>query len=392
LRQMFSAISYCHGQRIVHRDLKLENWMFSSKATDAPLKLIDFGFSRKFKDGTPLTRVCGTSFYVAPEVLQGSHSNECDVWSLGVITFMLLSGVPPFNGSDETAILRAVRRAEFDFKAEGWRQVSDVAKDFVRSTLNKDPVQRPSAAQCLLHPFLATPGPHSPHLVDVDVLRNIQQFAAASAMKRAALGLIAMSINVKGVSALEQEFKLLDSDRDGTVTLEDLTRVLTTQLNLNEEESRNIFSKLDVSRDSQVHYSEFLAASLMVKVSLNEEIIRSAFAKLDLDGSGKISVADLTLLLGGTYTKDEIEEMVQQSDLDGDGTIGYDEFVLMLTAGHPESPVSSSDVELQDHEAARSSRVLKRGDTRLSMAMRFTSFLESTAQTLHRSVISVDFD
>ncbi|KAF4752268.1 hypothetical protein FOZ63_014258, partial [Perkinsus olseni] len=109
VKQMFSAVNYCHEHNICHRDLKLENWMFLDKSPNSPLKLIDFGFSQRFTSGVPLTRVCGTCFYVAPEVLKGTHDQKCDIWSLGVITFMLLSGMPPFTGRDEQAILRSVR-------------------------------------------------------------------------------------------------------------------------------------------------------------------------------------------------------------------------------------------------------------------------------------------
>jgi calcium-dependent protein kinase len=98
--QMLEAINYCHAHNVCHRDLKLENWVYANTASDSPLKLIDFGMSKVFNEGVPLTAIHGTVYYVSPEVLTGKYDNACDIWSIGVIVYMLLSGSPPFAGQD----------------------------------------------------------------------------------------------------------------------------------------------------------------------------------------------------------------------------------------------------------------------------------------------------
>lgn len=104
LQDMFSSILYLHNHGIVHRDLKLENFLFEDKSIHSPLKLIDFGLSKHFTAHEHMRQVVGSAYYTAPEVLQGSYDQRCDVWSLGVVAYMLLSGCPPFFGSNSDAI------------------------------------------------------------------------------------------------------------------------------------------------------------------------------------------------------------------------------------------------------------------------------------------------
>lgn len=112
---MLNAVSYCHSKGVVHCDLKLENFVFESRKAGAQMKLIDFGLSKKYKrNGRPVNKVVGTAYYVAPEVLKKQdYRSSCDMWAMGVILFMMLSGVPPFNGSTDAQIVRAIRSGKF---------------------------------------------------------------------------------------------------------------------------------------------------------------------------------------------------------------------------------------------------------------------------------------
>eukprot|EP00918_Siedleckia_nematoides_P054212 GHVU01118360.1.p1 GENE.GHVU01118360.1~~GHVU01118360.1.p1 ORF type:complete len:416 (-),score=70.05 GHVU01118360.1:1079-2326(-) len=151
--QMLRAIHYLHANNIVHRDLKLENWLFASADDDAPLKLIDFGLS-KFWDADHdehMTSVCGSLFYMSPDTLQRCYSNKCDMWSLGVIVYMLLAGDPPFHATTNEGLRGAILKGNFRFDARPWTEVSAAAKDFVHALLTVDPAVRLSAKQALQH-------------------------------------------------------------------------------------------------------------------------------------------------------------------------------------------------------------------------------------------------
>jgi len=154
--QMLSAVAFLHSRNICHRDLKLENWVLESgKDVWSPLKLIDFGLSTHFTPGHRLARVVGSSYYVAPEVLKKSYTEACDLWSLGVIVYMLLSGAPPFYGKNDEAIKASIVQGEYTFPHELFRDVSDEAMAFVSTLLSYNIEYRYTAEQALTHPWLA---------------------------------------------------------------------------------------------------------------------------------------------------------------------------------------------------------------------------------------------
>eukprot|EP00534_Pseudo-nitzschia_fraudulenta_P003424 CAMPEP_0201131828 /NCGR_PEP_ID=MMETSP0850-20130426/43972_1 /ASSEMBLY_ACC=CAM_ASM_000622 /TAXON_ID=183588 /ORGANISM="Pseudo-nitzschia fraudulenta, Strain WWA7" /LENGTH=499 /DNA_ID=CAMNT_0047401983 /DNA_START=539 /DNA_END=2038 /DNA_ORIENTATION=+ len=155
--EMLSAVAFLHSRSICHRDLKLENWVLESgKDVWSPLKLIDFGLSTHYRSGERLTRVVGSSYYVAPEVLKKSYTEACDLWSLGVIVYMLLSGAPPFYGKNDEAIKASIVQGEYTFPHELFRDVSDEAMAFVSTLLSYNIEYRYTAAQALTHPWLSS--------------------------------------------------------------------------------------------------------------------------------------------------------------------------------------------------------------------------------------------
>jgi calcium-dependent protein kinase len=154
--EMLSAVSFLHLRSICHRDLKLENWVLESgKDVWSSLKLIDFGLSTHYTPGQRLSRVVGSSYYVAPEVLKKSYTESCDLWSLGVIVYMLLSGAPPFYGKNDEAIKASIVQGEYTFPHELFRDVSDEAMAFVSTLLSYNIEYRYTADQALTHPWLA---------------------------------------------------------------------------------------------------------------------------------------------------------------------------------------------------------------------------------------------
>ena len=155
LRNILDAIAYCHDHDVVHRDLKAENFLLLDKSDDAPVKIIDFGLSRYCPNGSIMQSRVGTPYYVAPEVLsKESYSNKCDIWSIGVIAYILLCGFPPFYASNEIDTLQLVKEANVDFPSPIWDDVSKDAQRFIRTLLQKDPSKRPSAKEALQDAWL----------------------------------------------------------------------------------------------------------------------------------------------------------------------------------------------------------------------------------------------
>jgi calcium-dependent protein kinase len=131
--------------------MKPENLLLQSKSDDAVLKVIDFGTSAIIDQSTKLKSKFGTPYYAAPEILKGSYDEKCDVWSLGVIMYVMLCGYPPFNGTNDEEILAAARTGKFKFEEADWQNVSDLAKDLIRQILVLKPETRLSVSEVLQH-------------------------------------------------------------------------------------------------------------------------------------------------------------------------------------------------------------------------------------------------
>ena len=219
LVQMLSAVKYMHAQGIVHRDLKLENWLFeqppchdaaSASAADgsagsqpagpgalrqgATLKLIDFGLSKHFRSHEHIVGAVGSMYYVAPEVLRGSYTAQCDLWSLGVIAYMLLSGAPPFWGRDDCEIRHRILAGRWQFTPRFFGHVSDLAKDFISSLLQHDPARRLDASAALAHPWLRVPAAHLPRGEQASLLAQLRSFSAAGMMQKVILEVVAFHL------------------------------------------------------------------------------------------------------------------------------------------------------------------------------------------------------
>jgi calcium-dependent protein kinase len=149
-----SAVKYCHDAHIVHRDLKLENVLLETDDPRARLKIIDFGTSEHFQPKEKMNALMGSSYYMAPEVIDQNYNEKCDVWSLGVILFILLSGKPPFQGETDEEIFRKIKNEPLRFRGNVWTTVSDEAKALLARLLTKDPSHRPSITDVLLDPWI----------------------------------------------------------------------------------------------------------------------------------------------------------------------------------------------------------------------------------------------
>jgi len=149
LKQVLSAINYCHTRKIVHRDLKPENLLLDKDCDNPKIKIIDFGTSQMFDSDKKMSQKFGTPYYIAPEVLKKSYNEKCDLWSCGVILYILLCGYPPFNGANDKQIIEAVLKGKFTLDEPEWDDVSDDAKDLVKRLLTLDPDRRITATESL---------------------------------------------------------------------------------------------------------------------------------------------------------------------------------------------------------------------------------------------------
>lgn len=151
IKQVVNAILYCHENGIVHRDIKSDNILFLQNDINSPVKLIDFGISVRFEKNTKLREKTGTVLYIAPEVINGSYDEKCDIWSCGVLMYTMLSGLPPFYGTSRKEVMAKIKKGKFSFKSKFWNLISAEAKDLIEKMLTYNPEERPTCWQILNH-------------------------------------------------------------------------------------------------------------------------------------------------------------------------------------------------------------------------------------------------
>lgn len=309
-RQMLLAVNYLHAHSVVHRDLKLENFLYqnvTSSGKSSQLKLIDFGFATYWDPSTRMLERCGSLDYVSPDVLSGhGYTNRCDCWGLGVISFMLLSGYPPFRGEAKDLIKR-IRDGTPEWREPRWRHVSKVGRDFVQRLLRKNPAKRMTAQEALNHPWMQQGTQSCEHLLlSPSTLQSLKIYAEAPRLRRAALQLVAQEIPDSEVEELRQAFFALDVNHRGTIYLSDLVAALPNDITI---------EGVDASYDGQIDYTDFVAATTAAWLDqANYEFaVQVSWRRFDAARStGSMKTIDLQAVLGEAAFEDPKQRAVLQ--------------------------------------------------------------------------------
>ncbi|GAA0162773.1 non-receptor serine/threonine protein kinase [Lithospermum erythrorhizon] len=342
-RQMVTVVHYCHSMAVIHRDLKPENFLFLSADEDSPLKATDFGLSVFFKPGDTFKDLVGSAYYLAAEVLRRHYGSEVDIWSVGVILYILLSGFPPFFGEKEQEIFDSIKRGHLDFSSDPWPSISNSAKDLVKKMLREDPKERLSTAEVLTHPWIREDGDASDKPLDIAVLSRMKQFRAMNKLKKVALKVIAESLSEEEIIGLKEMFKSIDADNSGTITFEELKEGLKKLgTKLSESEVRQLMEAADVDGNGTIDYIEFITATMHMNRMEREDHLYRAFEYFDKDKSGYITMEELEQALTKYNMGDAktVKEIIAEVDTDNDGRINYDEFVAMMVKGNPDKAVN----------------------------------------------------
>eukprot|EP00440_Ansanella_granifera_P010948 gb/GFBE01011872.1/.p1 GENE.gb/GFBE01011872.1/~~gb/GFBE01011872.1/.p1 ORF type:complete len:500 (+),score=152.57 gb/GFBE01011872.1/:1-1500(+) len=340
MQQIIRAIYYIHQNHVTHRDLKPENFLFVSKEANLEknyLKIIDFGLSCKFTDGQPLQTKAGTPYYVAPQVLQGKYDQAADLWSCGVIMYVLLCGYPPFHGDSDSEVLAKVRLGNFTFNPADWKNVSDDAKTLIRNLLKMNPKDRFTAEQSLNHVWIKNKAPRAANVsLQSNFVDNLRGFRSQNKLKKAALHIIAGQLNEDQIKQLREMFMMIDGNGDGFLTVNELKEGLA-KCGLKEipPDLQQIMQEVDSDGSGMIDYTEFLAATLDKRMYIQEDVCWSAFRVFDRNQDGKISREELQNVLCSNDVEKVIgakavADLMNEVDGNGDGHIDFQEFMEMM--------------------------------------------------------------
>ena len=342
MHQLFSVVNYCHKMKIIHRDLKPENILVNKNENGfVKIKICDFGTSLCFKRGEIQDKIVGSIYYIAPEVLKKKYNSKCDLWSCGVIMYILLTGVPPFGGSNNQTIIKKILVGEYDKTRLSKRCKACI--DLIDKLLEKDISKRIRADAALRHKWFQI---YKSKEIRVDIedpkiieayLRNLKNYKKSSEIQEIALAyLVHNHPELEEVDNACKLFGLIDKKGNGKITKEEFFNGLSP-LYKNEklqDDINKIFENLDNNGSKYLECEEFVRAAIDKSIFLTDDSMKFAFNYFDKDGKGEITCDDLISIFSGEELKssdlEKIKKMIKKASSSNDEKIRFKEFCDLM--------------------------------------------------------------
>eukprot|EP00440_Ansanella_granifera_P062871 gb/GFBE01068174.1/.p1 GENE.gb/GFBE01068174.1/~~gb/GFBE01068174.1/.p1 ORF type:complete len:623 (+),score=141.17 gb/GFBE01068174.1/:1-1869(+) len=346
-RQAASALLYAHNRGIAHRDLKPENICFCNDDDyNTDVKLIDWGLAHYF-GRSKMNSSVGSLVYAAPEVMEANdvdgYTASCDLWSLGVMIYVMLCGKPPFWGNFQEQ-LRRMRKEQFPMRDTTWQQISEDAKGLIRGLLKFDARQRMSIEDVLQCPWLRT-GAQSgmDPAVAGRVLKHLRDFSNTSHFFSICVASVARQLDHHRLRDVHKVFREMDTNGDGVLQLHEMKSGFEKIFGANSKQTQDIeqmFRNLDLDGSGTIDYTEFCAAGIGERMILEEDALWVAFKTFDVqDDDGRVSKDEIKQVLssGGVnqlwtqqVCQEVADEIFDQFDQNGDGTLDFQEWLKLM--------------------------------------------------------------
>ena len=342
--QIFSAVNYCHKINIIHRDLKPENILIVKREKNLlRIKICDFGTSKIHDKGTIQKKIVGSSYYIAPEILEKKYNEKCDLWSCGVILYILLSGKPPFEGIKDEEILEKVRFGKYDLNDSAFNNISNEAKELIQNLLIMDYHKRISAEDALNNIWFKKNKSKElfNEIKDKQMIekfvKNLKEYKSESVIQETALAYLVHNFpQIDDIVNACKLFNLIDINGDGKITKNELFEGLNKKIKSNslKKDIDIIFKNIDSDNNGYIEYEEFVRAAIDKEMFLNENILKFAFRYFDKDNSGEISYEEIEEVFKSHVQNDNVHQslsqIISEVDTNGDGIISFDEFVDIM--------------------------------------------------------------
>ena len=350
INQILKAVTYCHKMNIIHRDIKPENIMITNREKNGCLqvKLIDFGTAKIFEKGHQENKYVGSSYYMAPEIIKRKYDEKCDLWSIGVILYILLTGRPPFDGNDDDEILENVKKGVYDKWAYPFPLLSAHAKDLIFKLLQYDPKKRLSAEEAIEHPWFKTAEFKKKDKVNTippelarELIQNMTKYRSDNMLKCAVIAYLVHHItNTEECFEASKLFIKIDLNSDGRIEKHELVQGFEKYWGISKEEAKEkvdlIFANIDTDFNGFIEYEEFVRAAVNSSIFMSQNYLKFAFNYFDRDSSGDITFEEIkkrfTQNSKNTNPKvdKELKEIFDKIDINGDGSISFGEFCKMM--------------------------------------------------------------
>jgi calcium-dependent protein kinase len=346
IMKILHAINYCHSHGVVHCDLKSDNIIFETPNEEEnedenilsllDLKLIDFGLSSRIKKNEKLNNTVGTPSFIAPETLKGEYDEKCDVWSIGVILYYILSGKFPFNGNSNLEIFEKINKDEPIFQKNIFNDISQNAIDFIKRCLVKNPNDRPSANECLSHPWLEPifKHIHSDGFLKDNLILNFSSYHKSPQLKKLILKYLVSNMGHTELGPYKSAFYAFDFKNQGIVSKKDIKKIFNLyNFDITDDQIKNIMSICDDPSKSFLTYSEFICCCINIGDYLTPEKLVNTFLFFDMDNNLLIDSNDLknTLLRYGrdVINQKDIEKILLEATKEEDNKININQFINM---------------------------------------------------------------
>jgi len=332
MKQILEAVNYLHFHGVCHRDLKPENILLSSMEESSQLKLIDFGLSKVVKTMDDIIKgKVGTLYYMAPEVILGNYNEKCDVWSCGVILYIMLSGNPPFYDNNHEKLKEKICNIDYNFNLPIFSKISEDAKDLLRQIFVNNDI-RPTISDILNSTWVKENAPNaSSEKLNID-WGHIQKYSKLNLVQKSVINFRAFHMSTTECKEFIEMFKLIDENSDGVLSLEEIRNGIEHcqfKVKMNEETIVKLFNDMDIDKNGLVNYTEFVSALMDYEKNIKKEHLIECFRNYDADNSGKIDFGEFCRILRPQNENEEkeLKELYNNFDIDGDGEIDIDEFI-----------------------------------------------------------------
>lgn len=352
VKQILSGLSYCHQNRIVHRDIKPENLLFDSSGSNPRIKIIDFGVSTKFSKDYFLDKKCGTCYYIAPEIIKGRYNEKVDIWSLGVVLYVMFTGRPPVDGENQINILMKImnlRSIDFSILEQ---IVSPEAVDFIKRMLEINFDSRASAKELLSHKWFDLECSSISPITFNKALKGLRNFTSYTYIQNIiyfySTSLILRKEEKQKLSML---FSELDKDHDGKLSKDELTKAFQLSGRSLERSTtlvNKILRELSIEEGDGIEYSHFLVTCCKKQETFNENLLRKAFDIWDADKKGYIDMNDIKDIILQGFDEDNRgmmnfkDNLIEELELEGIQRIEFDNFLEIMQRFAEDEKISQS--------------------------------------------------